>query len=60
MIRKESLTIISHLVLNDMIRIKEEVADIMMLMDDDDQSIVDQVKLFFTELQMKQANVIYN
>lgn len=60
MIRKESLTIISHLVLNDMIRIKEEVADIMMLMDDDEQSIVDQVNLFFKELQMKQANVIYN
>lgn len=42
-IRKETLTIISHMVLNGMILIKHEIADIILLSRDEDPSIRDQV-----------------
>ena len=69
-IKKETLTILSHLVLNDMILITLEIADIICLRKDCDpttkdkdqhqQSINNQVDLFFNELNIKKDNLIYN
>lgn len=55
-----SMTVISHLVLNDMLKLKGEVVDICMLLEYDDQKLKDLVNLFFYELNQKGNNVIYN
>ncbi len=52
--------VISHLILNDMMKLKGEIVDICMLLDDPDQSIKDQVSLFIHELHTKGNNNIYN
>ena len=45
--------VITHLVLNDMLKLKGEIADICMLLEDPDERIRDQVKLFLNELHSK-------
>lgn len=54
------MTVISHLVLNDTLKLKGEVVDICMLLDSEDQKLRDLVNLFFYELNQKGNNVIYN
>ena len=57
---KYTLTVISHLVLNDMLKLKGEVVDICMLLDHKDPSIRSHVQIFFSEINNKGNNVIYN
>jgi len=57
---KYTLTVISHLVLNDMLKLKGEVVDICMLLDHKDPSIRIHVQTFFNEINNKGNNVIYN
>ena len=57
---KYTLIVISHLVLNDMLKLKGEVVDICMLLDSSDNSIKNHVNLFFQEINTKGNNVIYN
>ena len=57
---KYTLTVISHLVLNDMLKMKGEVVDICMLLDHKDPSIRTHVQTFFNEINNKGNNVIYN
>ena len=52
--------VITHLVLNDMLKLKGEIVDICMLMEDPDSRIRDQVQLFLSELHSKGNNIIYN
>jgi condensin complex subunit 1 len=52
--------VITHLVLNDMLKLKGEIVDICMLLEDPDERIRDQIKLFLHELNSKGANIIYN
>ena len=52
--------VITHLVLNDMLKLKGEIVDICMLLEDPDQRIRSQVTLFFSELHSKGTNIIYN
>lgn len=52
--------VITHLILNDMIKIKGEIVDICMLLEDSDARIQDQVTLFLHELHSKGQNIIYN
>lgn len=44
---------ITHLILNDMLKIKGEIVDICMLLEDQDEKIKNQVKLFLHELHSK-------
>jgi len=52
--------VITHLILNDMLKLKGEIVDICMLLEDKDPNIRDQVKLFLHELHTKGQNNIYN
>jgi condensin complex subunit 1 len=52
--------VITHLVLNDMLKLKGEIVDICMLLEDSDDRIRDQVQLFLQELHSKGNNIIYN
>ena len=54
------MTVVSHLILNEMLKLKGEIVDICMLLESDDQRLKDLVNLFFYELNQKGANYIYN
>lgn len=52
--------VITHLIINDMLKLKGEIVDICMLLEDPDERIRDQVKLFLAELHSKGNHLIYN
>ncbi len=54
-VKKTSLMVITHLVLNDMLKLKGEVAHLAPVFCDLDPNIVNLVKLFFYELNKKNA-----
>lgn len=43
LVRQQSLMVITHLILNDMLKLKGEIVDICMLLEDEDERIRDQV-----------------
>lgn len=57
---RHAMIVISHLVLNDMLKLSGEVVEICLLLESDDQRLKDLVNLFFFELNKKGNNVIYN
>lgn len=57
---RHSMIVISHLVLNDMLKLKGEIVEICLLLESADQRLKDLVNLFFYELNKKGNNVIYN
>lgn len=59
-VRQQALMVITHLILNDMLKLKGEIVDICMLLEDEDERIRDQVKLFLHELHSKGNHIIYN
>ena len=60
LVRQTALMVITHLILNDMLKIRGEIVDICMLLEDPDERIKDQVKLFLHELHSKGSHYIYN
>lgn len=52
--------VINHLILNDMLKLRGEIVDICILLEDSDERIKDQVKLFLHELHAKGQHLIYN
>jgi len=59
-VRQQALMVITHLILNDMLKLQGEIVDICMLLEDEDERIKDQVKLFLHELHSKGNHIIYN
>lgn len=62
-VRKHVLMVLTHLVLNDMTKMKSNVADIVRCIEDDDEEIRNLAKSFFSELACKSSgnnNPIYN
>ena len=59
-VRKNTLMVLTHLVLNDMIKIRGEVSEIALRLEDDDQRVQDLARLFFSELAKRGTNPIYN
>ena len=59
-VRQQALMVITHLILNDMLKLKGEIVDICMMLEDPNDRIKDQVKLFLHELHTKGTHVIYN
>lgn len=59
-IRRYIITVISHLVLNDMLKLKGEIVDICLLIDTEDQRLKDNILFFFSKISHKGNNIIYN
>jgi len=59
-VRKTTLMVITHLILNDMLKLRGEISDIALLFDDPEHKIQGLVKLFFHELHKKDSKAIYN
>ena len=62
-VRKNMLMVLTHLILNDMVRVKGQVSYLALCLLDEDERIVCLTKLFFTEFAKKgskRAQEIYN
>lgn len=62
-VRRTSLMVLTHLILNDMLKVKGNIAKMALLLTDDDDMLRPQAQLFFHELakkSVKNTNPIYN
>ncbi|CAM6100082.1 unnamed protein product [Calypogeia fissa] len=59
-VRKNTVLVLSHLILNDLIKVKGYISGMAMHLEDEDSRISDLVKLFFHELSKKGNNPINN
>jgi condensin complex subunit 1 len=58
-VKKNAVMVLTHLILNGMIKVKGQISEMAKCLEDPDQRISDLAKLFFTELASKD-NAIYN
>jgi len=58
-VRSNTLTVLTHLILNDMIKVKGQISDMACCIVDDLERISGLAKLFFAELS-KKGNTLYN
>ena len=58
-VKKNTLMVLTHLILNGMIKVKGQLGEMAKCLEDPDARISDLAKLFFTELSTKD-NAIYN
>ena len=58
-VKKNTLMVLTHLILNGMIKVKGQLGEMAKCLEDQDPRISDLAKLFFTELSTKD-NAIYN
>jgi condensin complex subunit 1 len=59
MVKKNTLMVLTHLILNGMVKVKGQLGEMAKCLEDPEQRIADLAKLFFTELSTKD-NAIYN
>lgn len=59
-VRRHGLMVLTHLILNDMIKIKGQVCEIALCLRDPDQRIRDTARLLFHELSKRSNNPVYN
>lgn len=59
-VRKNAVLVISHLILNDMMKVKGYINEMAVRVEDEDERISSLAKLFFHELSKKGSNPIYN
>ncbi|KAF8679984.1 Condensin complex subunit [Rhizoctonia solani] len=58
-VKKNTLMVLTHLILNGMIKVKGQLGEMAKCLEDEDKRIADLAKLFFQELSTKD-NAIYN
>ncbi|XP_022111340.1 condensin complex subunit 1-like isoform X2 [Acanthaster planci] len=58
-VRKNTLMVLTHLILNDMVKVKGQISEMATCIVDSDERIASLAKLFFFELS-KKGNAIYN
>jgi condensin complex subunit 1 len=59
-VRRTTLMVLAHLILNDMLKVRGELAEICLMQDDTDSYIQSFVELFLYELNSKGPHIIYN
>ncbi|KAJ4836103.1 hypothetical protein Tsubulata_004206 [Turnera subulata] len=59
-VRKNAVLVLSHLILNDMMKVKGYINEMAICLEDEDERISSLAKLFFHELSKKGSNPIYN
>jgi condensin complex subunit 1 len=59
-VRRHTLMVLTHLILNDMVKVKGQVCEIALCLRDNDQRIRDTSRLLFNELSKRSNNPIYN
>lgn len=59
-VRYNTLMVVTHLVLNDMIKVKGQVSHVAMSLCDPAEPVADLAKLFFIKLSERSNNPVYN
>ena len=59
-VRQHAITVLAHLVLNDMMKVKGHIAEMARCLEDPDPRVAAVAKLLFAELSRKHGNPIYN
>jgi condensin complex subunit 1 len=59
-VRSQTLMVLTHLILNDMIKVKGQVSEIVLSLEDEEPQTADLARLFFQELSKRGNNPIYN
>ncbi|KAI8559174.1 hypothetical protein RHMOL_Rhmol04G0152700 [Rhododendron molle] len=59
-VRKNAVLVLSHLILNDMMKVKGYINEMAMRLEDEEERISNLAKLFFHELSKKGHNPVYN
>ncbi|KAI3782619.1 hypothetical protein L2E82_12671 [Cichorium intybus] len=59
-VRTNAVLVLSHLILNDMMKVKGHINEMAMRLEDENERIANLAKLFFNELSKKGNNPIYN
>ena len=59
-VRKNTLQVLTHLILNDMVKVRGKIAEICICLMDGDSRIKGLANLFFDELAKRESNPIYN
>ncbi|XP_054795196.1 condensin-1 complex subunit CAP-D2-like [Prosopis cineraria] len=59
-VRKNAVLVLSHLILNDMMKVKGYINEMALRLEDEDKRISSLAKLFFHELSKKGSNPVYN
>ena len=52
-VRRNTLTVLTHLILNDMVKVKGHISEMVMCLKDSDCQILELAKVFFRELSQK-------
>ncbi|KAJ1731254.1 condensin complex non-SMC subunit Cnd1 [Coemansia biformis] len=58
-VKKTTLMVLTHLILNGMVKVKGQLGEMAKCLEDKDQRVADMARLFFTELSTKD-NAVYN
>ncbi|KAJ2755865.1 condensin complex non-SMC subunit Cnd1 [Coemansia sp. BCRC 34490] len=58
-VKKTTLMVLTHLILNGMVKVKGQLGEMAKCLEDKDPSVADMARLFFTELATKD-NAVYN
>ncbi|KAJ2798464.1 condensin complex non-SMC subunit Cnd1, partial [Coemansia guatemalensis] len=58
-VKKTTLMVLTHLILNGMVKVKGQLGEIAKCLEDKDQRVADMARLFFSELSTKD-NAVYN
>lgn len=58
-VRKNTLMVLTHLILNDMVKVKGQISEMATCLEDKDSRISDLTKLFFLELSKKVRKSLY-
>jgi len=59
-VRRHTLMVMTHLILNDMVKVKGQVCEIALCLQDEEARIRDMARLLFHELSKRSHNPIYN
>ena len=59
-VRRHTLMVLTHLILNDMVKVKGQVCEIALCLRDEDPRIRDMSRLLFHELSKRSNNPVYN
>mmetsp|Transcript_3353 Transcript_3353/g.6087 ORF Transcript_3353/g.6087 Transcript_3353/m.6087 type:complete len:1404 (+) Transcript_3353:47-4258(+) len=60
LVRYNTLMVLTHLILNDMIKVKGQVSAVVMCLNDPSEDVCGLARLFFTELSKRSNNPVYN
>lgn len=59
-VKRHTLMVLTHLILNDMVKVKGQVCEIALCLEDKESKIRDMARLLFHELSKRSNNPIYN